>query len=123
MPTDTSLKLCVRPLLSRVYRVTVVALQVEKNVRWLWRFIMMPVLFGLIGNALRFKTLQHSSISKACAIIFAGQWLRPLFVTVGFMIMTAVLLPCGVPPLYLQELLVHMLLMRMRIRHICISAT
>ncbi|DBB09325.1 TPA: hypothetical protein ACH3X3_007904 [Trebouxia sp. C0006] len=49
---------------------------VEKNVRWLWRFIMMPVLFGLIGNALRFKTLQHSSISKACAIIFAGLAVR-----------------------------------------------
>ncbi|KAL0035158.1 hypothetical protein WJX79_003931 [Trebouxia sp. C0005] len=49
---------------------------VEKNVRWLWRFIMMPVLFGLIGNALRFNTLQHSSTSKACAIIFAGLAVR-----------------------------------------------
>ena len=88
----------------------VVALQVEKNVRWLWRFIMMPVLFGLIGNALRFKTLQHSSISKACAIIFAGRWLQSLFVTVWCMITTALLLTCRMPHLYPQELLVHMLL-------------
>lgn len=110
MPTDTSLKLCACPHLSRRCRVIVVALQVEKNVRWLWRFIMMPVLFGLIGNALRFKTLQHSSISKACAIIFAGWWLRPVFVTVGCIIVTAKLPTCRMLHLHLQKLLVHMLL-------------
>jgi len=87
----------------------VVALQVEKNVRWLWRFIMMPVLFGLIGNALRFKTLQHSSISKACAIIFAGWWLPPLYITVWCMIMTALPPIRGMLQLHLQELLVDML--------------
>ena len=32
----------------------------------------MPILFGLIGNAMRFKTLPHNIIPKACAIIFAG---------------------------------------------------
>ena len=48
-------------------------MQVEKHVRWLWRFIMMPILFGLIGNAMRFKTLPNNIIPKACAIIFAGR--------------------------------------------------
>ena len=33
---------------------------------------MMPILFGLIGNAMRFNTLQKNSIAKACGIIFAG---------------------------------------------------
>ena len=70
----------------------------------------MPVLFGLIGNALRFKTLQHSSISKACAIIFAGRWLQPVFVALGCITLTAKLLICRMLHLHLQELLVHMLL-------------
>lgn len=47
-------------------------MQIEKHVRWLWRFIMMPILFGLIGNAMRFNTLQKNSIAKACGIIVAG---------------------------------------------------
>lgn len=46
--------------------------QIEKHVRWLWRFIMMPILFGLIGDAMRFNSLQKNSIAKACGIIFAG---------------------------------------------------
>lgn len=48
-------------------------MQIEKHVRWLWRFIMMPILFGLIGNAMRFNTLQKNSIAKACGIIVAGR--------------------------------------------------
>ena len=50
--------------------------QIEKHVRWLWRFIMMPILFGLIGDAMRFNRLQKNSIAKACGIIFAG-WFSP----------------------------------------------
>ncbi|KAL3133331.1 hypothetical protein ABBQ38_007206 [Trebouxia sp. C0009 RCD-2024] len=49
---------------------------IEKHVRWLWRFIMMPILFGLIGNAMRFNTLQKNSIAKACGIIVAGLAVR-----------------------------------------------
>lgn len=51
---------------------TSMLLQVEKFVKWLWRFIVMPLLFGLIGASMRFSTLQHNSIGKACGIIFAG---------------------------------------------------
>lgn len=47
-------------------------MQVEKFVKWLWRFIVMPILFGLIGASMKFSTLQHNSIGKACGIIIAG---------------------------------------------------
>ena len=47
--------------------------QVEKNVRFVWRFIMMPLLFGLIGASMVFRTLTKSSIPKACAIVIAGE--------------------------------------------------
>ena len=53
-------------------------MQIEKHVRWLWRFIMMPILFGLIGNAMRFNSLKKNSIAKACGIIFAGWFLQIL---------------------------------------------
>ena len=47
--------------------------QVEKNVRFVWRFMMMPLLFGLIGASIVFRTLTQSSIPKACAIVIAGE--------------------------------------------------
>ena len=47
--------------------------QVEKNVRFVWRFLMMPLLFGLIGASMVFRTLTQSSIPKACAIVIAGE--------------------------------------------------
>ena len=44
----------------------------EKQVRWFWRFVMMPLLFGLVGASINFKKIDTSTISKACAIIIAG---------------------------------------------------
>ncbi|KAK9810538.1 hypothetical protein WJX72_012364 [[Myrmecia] bisecta] len=49
---------------------------VEKHVRWLWRAIMMPLLFGLIGNTMNFATIAKNTIPKACAIIIAGLAVR-----------------------------------------------
>lgn len=45
----------------------------EKQVRWFWRFVMMPVLFGLVGASVNFATIQRGIIPKACAIIVAGK--------------------------------------------------
>lgn len=45
---------------------------VEKQVRWFWRFVMMPVLFGLVGASINFATIQRGIIPKSCAIIIAG---------------------------------------------------
>lgn len=45
---------------------------VEKQVRWFWRFIMMPVLFGLVGASINFSTIENGMIPKACAIVIAG---------------------------------------------------
>ena len=46
---------------------------VEKQVRWFWRFVMMPLLFGLVGASVNFKTIDKSIIPKAVAIIVSGQ--------------------------------------------------
>ena len=46
---------------------------VEKQVRWFWRFVMMPLMFGLVGASVDFKTIDTSIIPKAVAIVVAGQ--------------------------------------------------
>ena len=46
---------------------------VEKHIRWFWRFIMCPLLFGLIGTTINFKTLPSSTIPRSVAIIIAGR--------------------------------------------------
>ena len=46
---------------------------VEKQVRWFWRFIMSPLMFGLVGASVNFKTIDSSIIPKSVAIIVAGQ--------------------------------------------------
>lgn len=46
---------------------------VEKHTRWFWRFFMCPLLFGIIGTQINFKTLPKSIIPKVVAIIFAGK--------------------------------------------------
>lgn len=46
---------------------------VEKQVRWFWRFIMSPLMFGLVGASVNFKTIDRSIIPKAVAIIVSGQ--------------------------------------------------
>lgn len=51
---------------------------VEKQVRWFWRFVMMPVLFGLVGASINFATIESGMIPKACAIIIAGSIPPPL---------------------------------------------
>ena len=48
------------------------ARSVEKHVRWFWRYIMCPLLFGLIGTLLNFNGLDTGTVAKAIAIIFAG---------------------------------------------------
>ena len=48
------------------------ARSVEKHVRWFWRVIMCPLLFGIIGTQMNFSNLPNGTISKAVAIIFAG---------------------------------------------------
>ena len=45
---------------------------VEKHVRWFWRYIMCPLLFGLIGTLLNFNGLKTGTVARAIAIIFAG---------------------------------------------------
>ena len=46
---------------------------VEKQVRWFWRFVMMPLMFGLVGASVNFKTIDTAIIPKAVAIIVSGQ--------------------------------------------------
>lgn len=46
---------------------------VEKQVRWFWRFVMMPLLFGLVGASVNFKKIDPTIIPKSCAIIVAGE--------------------------------------------------
>lgn len=54
------------------------ARSVEKHVRWFWRFIMCPLLFGLIGTLMNFRVLKAGTIPKSVAIIFAGaSFLKP----------------------------------------------
>ena len=48
------------------------ARSVEKHVRWFWRIIMCPLLFGIIGTQMNFNNLPSGTIPKAVAIIFAG---------------------------------------------------
>ena len=43
--------------------------------RFLWRFILMPLLFTLVGTIINFSTLSSSTIQKACSLVFAGQLL------------------------------------------------
>jgi hypothetical protein len=45
---------------------------VEKQVRWIWRFVMMPLLFGLVGASINFATIASGVIGRACAIVLAG---------------------------------------------------
>ena len=47
--------------------------QAEHAVRFLWRFILMPLLFTLIGTIINFSTLSSTTIQKACSLVFAGQ--------------------------------------------------
>ena len=49
--------------------------QAEHAVRFLWRFILMPLLFTLIGTIINFSTLSSTTIQKACSLVFAGQLL------------------------------------------------
>ena len=79
----------------QIWLTRAVLVQIEKHVRWLWRFIMMPILFGLIGNAMRFNTLRHDSIAKACGIIVAG-WLSHISLTCDSFMRQKVLHVCGV---------------------------
>ena len=44
----------------------------EKHVRFLWRWILMPLLFCLIGTIINFQQLPSSTIVKAVGLIFAG---------------------------------------------------
>lgn len=48
-------------------------LQVERHVRWVWRFLMMPLLFGLIGTSVNFSSLAKGTIPKSVGIVFAGE--------------------------------------------------
>ena len=48
----------------------------EKHVRFLWRWILMPLLFCLIGTIINFQQLPGSTIVKAVGLIFAGACLR-----------------------------------------------
>jgi len=51
----------------------------EKHVRFLWRWILMPLLFCLIGTIINFNNLPSSTIVKAVGLIFAGAAiLRPV---------------------------------------------
>ena len=45
----------------------------EKHVRFLWRWILMPLLFCLIGTIINFQKLPSSTIVKAVGLIFAGE--------------------------------------------------
>ena len=45
----------------------------EKHVRFLWRWLLMPLLFCLIGTAINFDTLPSSVIAKAVGLICAGE--------------------------------------------------
>ncbi len=45
----------------------------EKHVRFLWRWILMPLLFCLIGTIINFSNLPSSTIVKAVGLIFAGE--------------------------------------------------
>ena len=48
----------------------------EKHVRFLWRWILMPLLFCLIGTIINFNQLPSSTIVKAVGLIFAGEALE-----------------------------------------------
>lgn len=52
----------------------------DEQVRWLWRFVMMPLLFGLVGASINFATIASGSIGKACAIVLAGLCAHQLMV-------------------------------------------
>jgi len=51
---------------------------VEKQVRWFWRFVMCPLLFGLVGASVNFKTISREIIPKSVAIIVSGPSLESL---------------------------------------------
>ena len=44
----------------------------ETHVRFLWRWVLMPLLFCLIGTIINFNTLPSSTIPRAVGLIFAG---------------------------------------------------
>ena len=44
----------------------------ETHVRFLWRWVLMPLLFCLIGTIINFNTLPDSTIPRAVGLIFAG---------------------------------------------------
>ena len=44
----------------------------EKHVRFLWRWILMPLLFCLLGTLINFNTLSTTTIKKAVGLIVAG---------------------------------------------------
>ena len=48
----------------------------EKHIRFLWRWILMPLLFCLIGTIINFNKLPSSTILKAVGLIFAGAFLQ-----------------------------------------------
>ena len=44
----------------------------QAHVRFLWRWVLMPLLFCLIGTIIDFNTLPGSTIPRAVGLIFAG---------------------------------------------------
>ena len=44
----------------------------ETHVRFVWRWVLMPLLFCLIGTIIDFNTLPDSTISRSVGVIFAG---------------------------------------------------
>lgn len=48
----------------------------EKHVRFLWRWIFMPLLFCLLGTLINFGKLTNGTIKKAVGLIFAGLAVR-----------------------------------------------
>lgn len=48
----------------------------ESAVVFIWRFILMPLLFTLIGTSILFSTLDTTTISKACILVISGLGVR-----------------------------------------------
>ena len=44
----------------------------QAHVRFLWRWLLAPLLFCLIGTIINFDTLPSSTIPRAAGLIFAG---------------------------------------------------
>jgi hypothetical protein len=56
---------------------------VEKKVRFVWRIVLMPILFGLTGITIVFANLPSAAIGNACAIVSAGAGADAPLGTVG----------------------------------------